>query len=82
MPADAAASPRKLGTVILRACDLRQHALRFDGENLHLTVAMVSLAAPEHLVARAASQRIGIESGLFLRFHMRGRSSGKVSAQD
>jgi hypothetical protein len=53
---------------------LRQHALRFDRKNLHLTAAMISLTTRKHRLTRKLSQRIYTEAGLILGFHMRRRS--------
>ena len=55
MATDIPAASGELGTVILGARDLRQHALRFDRKNLHLTAAMISLSARKHLIARKVS---------------------------
>ena len=71
MATDIAAASGELGTVILGPGDLRQHALRFDRQNLHLTAAMISLPARKHLIARKVSQCIDTEAGLILGFHMR-----------
>ncbi len=71
MATDIPAASGELGTVVLGAGDLRQHALRFDRKNLHLTAAMISLSARKHLIARKVSQCIDTEAGLVLGFHMR-----------
>ncbi|WP_346771773.1 hypothetical protein [Bradyrhizobium sp. 170] len=71
MATDIAAASGELGTVILGARDLRQHALRFDRKNLHLTAAMISLSARKRLIAGEVSQCIDTEAGLILGLHMR-----------
>lgn len=72
--ADLPTASGEFGTTILGTRDLRQHAVRFNDENLHLTAAMISLAAREHRVARKVSQRIGAEAGLILGLHISHRS--------
>ena len=74
MATDIPAASGELGTVVLGARDLRQYALRFDRENLHLTVEMISLSARKYLIARKVSQCIDAEARLILGFHMRRRS--------
>ena len=74
MATDIPAASGELGTVVLGARDLRQHALRFDRKNLHLTAEMISFSARKYLIARKVSQCIDTEAGLILGFHMR-RSS-------
>jgi len=49
---DLAPVAREHGAVILRSRDLRQRARRFEAEDLHLALAVISLAAREHLLAR------------------------------
>ena len=71
MATDIPAASGELGAVVLGARDLRQHALRFDRKNLHLTAAMIILATRKHLIARKVSQCIDTEAGLILGVHMR-----------
>ena len=76
--AEFLAAPRKLGAVILRAGDLRQHADRLDGENLHLVAAIIGLAACEHFLTRKLSQSVDVETEPTFAFHSGGCSSGSV----
>jgi hypothetical protein len=68
-------------TVVLGARNLRQNAIRLDGQNLHLTTAMISLTANEHRIARTVSQRIDTEARLSFGFHVRVAANGWVTAR-
>lgn len=60
---DLLAAPGDDGPVILRAGNLRQHALRLDAENGDLPGPIILLAAREHVAPGQLAQRADIEAG-------------------
>jgi hypothetical protein len=69
LAADALAATRDLGAVDFRTVHLRQHAIRLERDDLHLTVAEIFLAARKHFLAREVAHGIDVEAGPVLGTH-------------
>jgi hypothetical protein len=76
---DLLAAPGEFRAVVFRACDLRQHPLRFDAENDDMAGATIVLAARERFCPGQLAQGVDVKTRRCPGFHIGGRSTGSAS---